>query len=73
MKTLQPSEPQLAVTLLLDGGCLVTGFRFLLGSNIEEVTSPPEGHFLGLRADTPAHSPWNHDRSSLIHEAPGLT
>ena len=26
MKTLQPSEPQLAVALLPEGGCLVTGF-----------------------------------------------
>ena len=73
MKTLQPSEPQLAVALLLEGGCLVTGFRFLLGSAIKEVTSPPEGPFLGLTADTPAHSPRDHDRSSLIREAPGLT
>ena len=73
MKTLQPSEPQLAVALLLDSGCLVTGFRFLLGSAIKEVTSPPEGPFLGLTADTPAHSPRDHDRSSLIREAPGLT
>ena len=73
MKTLQPSEPQLAVALLLEGGCLITGFRFLLGSAIEELTSPPEGPFLGLTADTPAHSPWDHDRSSLIHEALGLT
>ena len=73
MKTLQPSEPQPAVSLLLESGCLVTGFRFLLGSNIEEVTSPPEGPFLGLTADTPAHSTRDHDRSSLIHEAPGLT
>ena len=73
MKIFQPTEPQLAVALLLEGGCLFTGFRFLLGSAIEEVTSPPEGPFLGLTADTPAHSPRNHDRSSPIHEAPGLT
>ena len=73
MKTLQPSEPQLAVALLLEGGCLITGLRFLLGSPIEEVTSPPEGPFLGLTGDTPAHSPQDHDGSSLIHEAPGLT
>ena len=73
MKTLQPSEPQLAVALLLDGGWLVTGSRFLLGSAIEEVTSPPEGPFLVLTADTPAHRPWDHDRLSLIHEALGLT
>ena len=73
MKTLQPSEPQLAVALLLEGGCLFTGFRFLLVSAIKKVTSPPEGPFLGLTADTPAHSPWDHDHSSLIHEAPGLT
>ena len=73
MKTLEPSEPQVAVALLLEGGCLFTWFRFLLGSAIEKVTSPPEGPFLGLTADTPAHSPRDHDRSSLIHEAPGLT
>ena len=73
MTTLQPSEPQPAVSLLLEGGCLVTGFRFLLGSNIKEVASPPEGPFLGLTADIPAHSPWDHDCLSLIHEAPGLT
>ena len=73
MKTLEPSEHQVAVALLLEGGCLFTGFRFLLGSAIEEVTSPPEGPFLGLTADTRAHSPRDHDRSSLIHEAPGLT
>ena len=41
MKTLQPSEPQLAVALFLEGGCLVTRFRFLLGSAIEKVSSPP--------------------------------
>ena len=73
MKTLQPSEPQLSVALLLEGGCLVTGFRFLSGSAIEKVTSPPKGPFLGLTADTRAHSPWDHDCSSLIHEATGLT
>ena len=73
MKTLQPSEPQLAVALLPEGGCLVTGFPVFLGSDIEEVTSPPEGPFLGLTGDTPAHSPRDHDRSSLIREAPGLT
>ena len=73
MKTLQPSEPQLAVALLLVGGCLITVLRFLLGSAIEEVTSPPEGPFLGLTADTEAHIPQDHDHSSLIHEAPGLT
>ena len=73
MKTLQPSKPQLAVALLLEGGCLVTGFRFLLGSAIKKVTSPPKGPFLGLTANTPAHSPWDHECSSLIHEAPGLT
>ena len=73
MTTLQPSEPQLAVALFLEGGCLVTRFRFLIGSAIEKVTSPPEGPFLGLTADTPAYSPLDHDCSSLIHEAPGLT
>ena len=73
MKTLQPREPQLAVALLLEGGCLVTGFRVLVGSAIKEVTSPPEGPFLGLTGETPAPSPRDHDRSSLIHEAPGLT
>ena len=73
MKTLQPSEPQLAVTLLLEDGCLVTGFRVLLGSVVKEVTSQPTGPFLGLTVDTPAHSPRDPDRSSLIHAAPGLT
>ena len=73
MKTLQPREPQLAVALLLEGGCLFTGFRFLLVSAIEKVTSPPERPFLGLTSDTGAHSPQDHDRLSLIHEAPGLT
>ena len=73
MKTLQPSEPQLAVALLLGDGCLVTGFRVLLGSAIKEVTSPPVGPFLGLTVDTPAYSPRGPDHSSLIHEAPGLT
>ena len=73
MKTLQPIVPQLAVALLLEGGCLFTGFRFLLVSAIEKVTSPAEGPFLGLTADTPAHSPRDHDHSSLIHEAPVLT
>ena len=73
MKILQPSEPLLAVALLLEGGCLVTGFRIPLGSAIEEVTSPPRGHFLGLTVDSPAHSPQDPDRSSLVHAAPGLT
>ena len=73
MKTLQPRVPQLAVALLLEGGCLFTGFRFLLVSAIEKVPSPPEGPFLGLTADTPAHSSCDHDRSSLIHEALDLT
>ena len=73
MKTLQPSEPQLAVALLLEGGCLVTGFQVPLGSVIEELTSPPGGPFLGLTVDTPAHSPHDPDRSSLIHAALGLT
>ena len=73
MKALQPIVPQLAVARLLEGGCLITGFRFLLGSAMEKVTSPPEGPYLGLTADSPAHSPRDHDRSSLIHEAPSLT
>ena len=73
MKILQPSEPRLAVALLLEGGCLVTGFRVLLGSAVEEVTSPPGGPFLGLTVDSPAHSPQDPDHSSLIHAAPGLT
>ena len=46
------------------------GFRVLLGSAIEEVTSPPGGPFLGLIVDTPAHSPQDPDHSSLIHAAP---
>ena len=73
MKTLQPSEPQLAVVLLLEGGFLVTGFRVLLGSSILEVTSPHGGPFLRLTVDSPAQSPWDTDHSSFIHEAPGLT
>ena len=73
MKALQPSEPLLAVALLLEGGCLITGFRVPLGSAIDEVTSPPGGPFLGLTVDSPAHSPQDHDHSSFIHAAPGLT
>ena len=73
MKTLLASEPLLAVALLLENGCLVTGFRVPLGSAIEEVTSPPRGSFLGLTVDSPAHSPQDPDRSSLIHAVPGLT
>ena len=73
MKTLQPSEPQLAVVLLLEGRCLVTGFQVLLGSAIEQVTSPHGGPFLGLTVDSPAHSPQDPDRTSLIHAALGLT
>ena len=61
MKTLQSSEPQLAVALLLEGVCLVAGFRVLLGSAVEEVTFPPEGPFLGLTVDSPAHSPQDPD------------
>ena len=73
MKTLQAREPQLAAALLQEGVCLVAGFRVFLGSAIEEVTSPPGGPFLGLRVDSPAHSPQDPDPSSLIHAAPGLT
>ena len=58
---------------MLEGGCLVTGFRVLLGSAIEEGTSPPGVPFLGLTVDSPAHSPQDSDSSSLIHAAPGLT
>ena len=73
MKTLQASEPQLAAALLQEGVCLVAGVRVLLGSAIEEVTSPAGGPFLGLRVDSAAHSPQDPDPSSLIHAAPGLT
>ena len=73
MKTLQPSEPQPSVALLLGGGCLVTRFRVPLGSPIEEVTSPPGGLFIGLTVDSPAHSPRDPDHSSLIYAALGLT
>ena len=73
MKTLQPSEPLLAVALLLEGGCLVTGFRVPLGSAIEEATSPHGGPFLGLTVDSTAHSPQDPDRLTLIYSAPGLT
>ena len=62
MKPLLPSEPLLAVALLLEGGCLFTGFRVPLGSAIEDVTSPPRGPFLGLTVDSPAHSPQDPDR-----------
>ena len=71
MKTLQASEPQLAVALLQEGVCLVSGFRVLLGSAIEEVTSPPGGPFRGVTVDSPAQSPQDSDRSSVIHAAPG--
>ena len=73
MKILHPSEPRLAVALLPEGGCLVTGFRVVLGTNIEEVTSPPGGPLLGLTLDSPANSPQDADCSSVIHAAPGLT
>ena len=73
MKILQPSEPQLAVALLLEGVFLVAGFRVLLGSAVEEVTSPPGGPFRGLTVDSPAHSPQDPEPSSLINAAPGLT
>ena len=73
MKILQPSEHQLPVALLPEGGCLVTGFWVFLGSAIEEVTSPPRGPFLGLTVDSPAHSPQDSDHSSVIHATPGLT
>ena len=73
MKILQPSEPQLAVALLPEGGCLFTGFRVFLGSTIEEETSPPGGPFLGLTVDSPAHSPQDSVRLSVIHAALGLT
>ena len=72
MKILQQSEPQLAVALLPEAGFLVTGFRVFLMSAIEEVTSPPGGHFLGLTVDSPAHSPQYPDTSSLTHASPGL-
>ena len=72
MKILQPSEPQLDVALLPEGGWLVTGFRVFLGSAIEEVTSPPGDPFRGLTVDSPAHSPQDSDRSSIIHTVPGL-
>ena len=73
MKTLQSSEPKLSVALLLEGVCLVAGFRVLLGSTVEELTSPLGGSFLGLTVDSPAHSPQDPDPSSLTHAAPGLT
>ena len=74
MKTLQSSEPKLAVALLLEGVCLVAGFGVLLGSDVEEVTSPTGGPFLGLTVDSPAHSPQHPDPSSLTHAAlAGLT
>ena len=73
MKNLQSSEPQMAVALLLEVVCLVAGVRVLLGSAVEEVTLPPEGPFLGLTVDSPAHSPQDPHPSFLIHASPGLT
>ena len=73
MKTVQSSEPQLAVALLLEGVSLFAGFRVLLASAVEEVTSLPGGPFLGLTVDSPAHSPQDPDPASLTHTAPGLT
>ena len=67
MNTLQSSEPQLAVALLLEGVWLGAGFRVLLGSAIEEVTLPPDSPFLELTVDSPAHSPQDPDPLSLIH------
>ena len=72
-KILQPSETQLAVELLPEGGCLVTGFRVFLGCAIKEVTSPPGGPFLGLTVDSPAHSLQDSESSLVIYAAPGLT
>ena len=72
MKTLQSSEPQLAVALLLEGVCLVAGFRVHIDSAVEEVTSPIGDPFLGLTVDSPAHRPQDPNPSSLIHAAPGL-
>ena len=62
MKILQTSEPEMAVALLPEVGCLVTGFRIFLGTTIEEVTSPPGGPFLELTVDSPVHSPQDADR-----------
>ena len=73
MKTLQSSEPQMAVALLLEGVCLVAGFQVLLGSAVEEVTSPAGRPLRGLKVDIPAHSPQDPEPSSLTHAAPGLT
>ena len=73
MKSLQASEPQMAAALLQEGVCLVAGFRGLLGYAVEEVISPPRGPFLGLRVDSPVHSPQDPDPSSLTYAAPGLT
>ena len=73
MKTLQSIEPKLDVALLLEGLCLVAGFRVLLGCAVEEVTSLPVVPFLGLTVDSPAHSPQDPDPSSLTHAAPDLT
>ena len=74
MKTLHSSEPKLSVALLLEGVCLVAGFRVLLGSAVEEVTSPRVVPFRGLTVDSPAYSPQDIDPSSLTHAAlAGLT
>ena len=63
----------MAMALLLEVGCLVSGFRVLLGSAVEEMTSPPGGPLLGLTVDSPVHSPQDLDRSSVIHAALILT
>ena len=72
MKTVESSEPQMAVSLLLKGVWLLAGFRVLLGSAVEEVTSPPGGPFLGLTVDSPAHRSQDPAHLSLILAAPGL-
>ena len=70
----QPRQSEfIKMALLLEGVCLVAGFRVLLGSAIEEVTSTPGGPFLGLTVDSPAHSPQHPDPSSLTRADPGLT
>ena len=73
MNTFQASETQLDAELLQEGVCLFAGFRVLLGSAVEEVTSPPGGPFLGLTVDSSAHNPQDPEPSSLTHAAPGLT
>ena len=62
-------------------GCGTVARGWVLGNKVQisvrvchrESDFTTLGPFLGLTADTTAHSPLDHDCSSLIHEALGLT